>query len=506
MNIILRVAAFLLLAVAVAPAYGQSPLGLTGVMSGGSKTDSAQRQATDDDLAELLRLLSNPALVEKLRQRSAETASQSTDGGISSSGVEKYFQEILSQIETRGSLIAQALLTVPQLSGALAAAWSESMAASEFLRSAIHIIIFLFGGFGLEWLYWSYLSGTLKRIELSKPESYGTILKAAMLRATLLLGSIAVFAFGSIGLFVAFEWSAFVEDIVISLLVGIILMRLIIMIGVFVLAPNVNDLRLLPLDKAAARNIYRWVLAVSGIGLLGVLVVDTIDRMAIAAPSLLAVEFIAASLVSLALVGALWRAKPAQHSSDASIEITAADVENPADETIPGPSTPGNFKLVLSSAVVVVAFLLWLADVPTLLWTMVAVALLIPTIRLAHVMVDHVFDDVEERTPDVVEAEDDEEGGEDGEHTHEPDPPNRYKLYRPIADRLIRFLLVILAALSIGAVWDVSSILDSASNSLAEKVFGVIIGPILAGAGVLGIALGFGAQALVKDIVSGVFS
>jgi len=295
MNIILRVAAFLLLAVAVAPAYGQSPLGLTGVMSGGSKTDSAQRQATDDDLAELLRLLSNPALVEKLRQRSAETASQSTDGGISSSGVEKYFQEILSQIETRGSLIAQALLTVPQLSGALAAAWSESMAASEFLRSAIHIIIFLFGGFGLEWLYWSYLSGTLKRIELSKPESYGTILKAAMLRATLLFGSIAVFAFGSIGLFVAFEWSAFVEDIVISLLVGIILMRLIIMIGVFVLAPNVNDLRLLPLDKAAARNIYRWVLAVSGIGLLGVLVVDTIDRMAIAAPSLLAVEFIAAS-------------------------------------------------------------------------------------------------------------------------------------------------------------------------------------------------------------------
>lgn len=34
---------------------------------------------------------------------------------------------------------------------------------------------------------------------------------------------------------------------------------------------------------------------------------------------------------------------------------------------------------------------------------------------------------------------------------------------------------------------------------------GVNIGPILAGAGVLGIALGFGAQALVKDIFSGVF-
>ncbi|MEM9604784.1 MAG: mechanosensitive ion channel family protein [Pseudomonadota bacterium] len=35
--------------------------------------------------------------------------------------------------------------------------------------------------------------------------------------------------------------------------------------------------------------------------------------------------------------------------------------------------------------------------------------------------------------------------------------------------------------------------------------FGVDIGPLLAGAGVVGIALGFGAQALVKDIISGIF-
>ena len=34
---------------------------------------------------------------------------------------------------------------------------------------------------------------------------------------------------------------------------------------------------------------------------------------------------------------------------------------------------------------------------------------------------------------------------------------------------------------------------------------GIDIGPLLAGAGVIGIALGFGAQALVKDILSGIF-
>ena len=34
---------------------------------------------------------------------------------------------------------------------------------------------------------------------------------------------------------------------------------------------------------------------------------------------------------------------------------------------------------------------------------------------------------------------------------------------------------------------------------------GVNIGPLIAGAGVIGLAIGFGAQTLVKDIISGLF-
>jgi len=142
----------------------------------------------------------------------------------------------------------------------------------------------------------------------------------------------------------------------------------------------------------------------------------------------------------------------------------------------------------------------------------------------------------------------------------------------------MRFILVIIAFSTLGLVWGVTSLLESATDSFAQKMFGLIIdvvfafliaellwtgiktaidqklatidppvpgrapgpearvatllpmirkvlmvtilvmvvliilssiginiGPILAGAGVLGIALGFGAQSLVKDIVSGVF-
>src|SRR5215471_13120825 len=40
---------------------------------------------------------------------------------------------------------------------------------------------------------------------------------------------------------------------------------------------------------------------------------------------------------------------------------------------------------------------------------------------------------------------------------------------------------------------------------MALSAMGVQIGPLIAGAGVVGVAVGFGAQTLVKDIISGVF-
>src|SRR5699024_9538970 len=47
-------------------------------------------------------------------------------------------------------------------------------------------------------------------------------------------------------------------------------------------------------------------------------------------------------------------------------------------------------------------------------------------------------------------------------------------------------------------IWGVAAIM-----ALAE--LGLDIGPLLAGAGVAGLAVGFGAQTLVKDVISGVF-
>ena len=40
---------------------------------------------------------------------------------------------------------------------------------------------------------------------------------------------------------------------------------------------------------------------------------------------------------------------------------------------------------------------------------------------------------------------------------------------------------------------------------MALSSLGVEIGPLIAGAGIVGVAVGFGAQTVVKDVISGVF-
>ena len=79
--------------------------------------------------------------------------------------------------------------------------------------------------------------------------------------------------------------------------------------------------------------------------------------------------------------------------------------------------------------------------------------------------------------------------GEEHAHDDSPEASRRQRL-NTLLPILRSFLMVVLLAVA------VLMILDS---------LGIQIGPLLAGAGVVGIAVGFGAQTLVKDIISGIF-
>ncbi|MEM9106110.1 MAG: mechanosensitive ion channel family protein, partial [Pseudomonadota bacterium] len=253
------------------------------------------------------------------------------------------------------------------------------------------------------------------------------------------------------------------------------------------------------------------------------------------------------------------------------------------------------------SIVVLVATALWLLAAQTLMWTVLIIGLLLPIIRLMTSCVNHLFDQAEgiaeptlpapapaslsaavvevpapAETVAIEQTSQEEPARTDDDEEEEIVGP--LELYRPVAKRFARFVILIGALLGLLYVWS-GNLLDLSESQtitgrfvvlladiiaavliadliwvwaksaidrrLANYVppqqgeapgpearmatllpllrvtlfvflvvivamtvlasFGINIGPLLAGAGVIGIAVGFGAQALVRDIVSGIF-
>ncbi len=78
-------------------------------------------------------------------------------------------------------------------------------------------------------------------------------------------------------------------------------------------------------------------------------------------------------------------------------------------------------------------------------------------------------------------------GGDEGDEEHEVAPSSRLDTLLPLFRNMLLGILVIVVAM------------------IALSSIGVDIGPLLASAGIIGIAIGFGAQTLVRDIFSGAF-
>ena len=88
------------------------------MVSGGSESGAAGA-ASERDLQDLIRLLSNPGLVEQLKQRLPEMAEQEANARFSMARAKARIQQALARIEVRLDAIAEALTRAPRLPRAL---------------------------------------------------------------------------------------------------------------------------------------------------------------------------------------------------------------------------------------------------------------------------------------------------------------------------------------------------------------------------------------------------
>ncbi|MEL7524854.1 MAG: mechanosensitive ion channel domain-containing protein [Pseudomonadota bacterium] len=542
--------------------------------AGSTETVEAPAEPSPNDIKELARLLADPTVVNWLQQRAAGLGE---DGAPVNLTFRESVELGLVQIQARVQEVGAALALVPDLPVIVSSTWQQGLTPREQLNFVVLLIIFVFVGVGLEWLYWRYAGYFRRRVELTRTNRYIDKVRSALTRLALVAGGAVFFSLGTIGTFVIFDWPPNAEEFVLELLFALVMLRVVSALALFALAPRIEALRLMPLSRQDARGLYLGIMLASAVMLFGHGLAETIVVLGADEPVGLTIDIIAAAITTILAILLLWL----MHTRS-----------EPKRQSIVMP--------VIGSLVLFMLFILWLIGAYSAAGTLAVVALLIPTERLVRKTIEQAFDESRAETkPDTAgagsEAGDTEaetgteidiapDAGSDAEAPGEAEQEAienaeaMHGVYLPVAVRLGRFVVVVSAVVCIGLFWGVQPWNMSAANSgpaqivrvlidvmvafligdliwtatktaidrrmasmpklvpgmapgpearmatllpLIKKVvlvtilvmvaliglssMGINITPLLAGAGVVGLAVGFGAQALVRDIVSGVF-
>ncbi len=587
----------LLLVIALAllsaiPASAQSQLGPSTT---GAQT-SPEGAPSPNDVQELSRILSDPRIVDWLKQQAGQQPPQHTQDAAHS--LRSDIEARISAARQRISELANAWSNFPLIPDVLAEAWNAELRPGDGLRSLIYVIIFLFVGGGLEWLFWQYFHPLLVRIESLRPPSLWRRTANSLVRLLMQSCALAVFAAGSVGMFLIFSWPAFLERLVVNLLIAVVGLRALAMLSRFVLSPHVPQLRLVPLSDTFARAVHGWHIAVASILMIAMATTDTLGNLAqgSAAPdavnAALAVSVAFGAITVVALLTMVW-------------SLSTALVKQRPTQPRGGKKRldPVALKLlpVGLSIVILTAFILWVFNATELMWTVLVLGLFLPAATLTRAIVDFVLDEAArgDQVADPARAQQPEiplaaDTSENPNETSVPAAPpidvepaaeqvgsdrdDRFAIYRPVVRRASRFLLAVFALFVLLAAW--GSSIDAMSQSpsflgrlvkmaidivavllVADLVWiwartaidlrmanyvapppgeppgpearmatllpllrnillvgmvalvaltvlsslGINVAPLLAGAGIVGVAIGFGAQSLVRDIVSGIF-
>ncbi len=538
-------------------------------------------QPSPNDLKELSRLLSDPAILEWLQKSAAGISEIKNVSGNTSNSLRNQLEKSTLAIRERMGEIEKAARMLPQAPMTISQIWQSRIDSSQTLRTLTFIIIFLFIAAGLEWLFWQYFLPTRQRLEFKSYKNLKERVNSALKRILLLGSALGVFAIGSIGAFLSFSWQPTVQHIALNFLISIIVIRVALAITKFLLAPNVPSLRFVPLSSGPAIRLTKWAGLATVVTVFGVLISDTFAYLSTlpnppvaAASAAFSVAILSALTITIILILAVWR--------------MSKSAKKIRPEAISSSERKSNLVPALLTLLIITSVVLWLLGAEEIMWSLIIVSLLIPAIQMVSKLISHLFDEAEGEAGFALQTQSPDYSGEldtlpDEASSGDDGETGIYDLHRPVTIRLSRFAMIIIAMAGLAHVWDVSILSLSSANNFSGKVFsiavditvalliadliwvwaktaidrrmadfgdlisvggegggsagpearmatllpilrkilmitiflmvslsvlssiGINIGPILAGAGVAGIAIGFGAQALVRDIVSGIF-
>jgi small-conductance mechanosensitive channel len=517
----IAIVAFLpaIVCVVPAPAFAQSP---------------ADRAADPADLRALSDLLGKPAIRAWLQAQSGTAVPQAAPAA-----------DKVGEASMLGSRLDAARLSLQRLTAAIPNLPDQLRVVSATLMGEVRargVLGFLgplvaFVGLGtlMEALFWYPTAGLRRRAASLPLDTVEQRVAAIGWRSLYALGVIAAFALGSVGAFLALDWPPLLQEVVLTYLMVFLAVRLAMVAGRIVLAPGAERFRLLPLSTSAARYWFVWSAVLVGafyamegtfrlVPVLGAtLETRTLVGIALSVLALVVIWRRPAAdgtprtrraqdgigwLLSFYLVGVWLTAFTGETAPfDIGVVLLLVTLATLAARKIvdhllrpagdPGTDTGGTplaavaldrgvrIALIFAGALAVAHSLginltdFAVTDTPAQRLTRGALNIVVIALaadfawQIARAWIDR----------SVVKAASMQSASTEAEIRH----GQRLRTLLPVLRNVLLIGLIAVAALT------------------ALSTLGVDVAPLVAGAGVVGIAVGFGAQTLVKDILSGLF-
>ena len=452
----------------------------------------------------------------------------------------------LVEAKTRMASLAADLAQAPKEWGEVAQVFSATLMSGTGVRAVTYSLILLLVGGGAEWLYWTYAYGPLRAVQSHIAGSRVQALRLGLRRLGLLCAGVLLFTVATIGASALLDWPEGVQEMAVAVALLLLALRLSWALADTVLSPGRTARRLVPVAAQHAS----WLaatLVVSVFLLCAMRIVPELLLEVVAAPhSAGALRLLLATLTALLLVVAAF--------------VFFGRPRMGAGQSRGMPQFPRSF---LVAALVLLVYGLWLLSSTPAVAPVAGIVALVVVLQL--VLRGMVFFFWAERKPGAP-AED--AGADAGDGTLVPNivlSGARFVvaavglgacavvLDTPLAELatrqgpMLRFVFSLLGVAALALLTHLAWItVRTTVDQRLQKIgpldphgepnpearlltllpllrlsaavlllvmlllsslwaLGIEVTPLLAGAGVIGLALGFGAQALVRDVIAGIF-
>src|SRR5215813_9224029 len=509
----------------------------------GKPAASAKSEATPEKIQQLMTLLADPKVRDWLEQESkAEAAS------VHAATEESVSRALDGRLAAMREHIVDLARTVPDLPAQYERGHdlvTADLGEHGRTKALLLLAVFVGLGTGVEWLFRKATQRARAHLDTLPSETVKERLHIVVLRFAFAVGLVVAFALGSIGPFLALDWPPLLREGLLGLLVAFLVVRIANVVGRFLLAPYNERFRVIPMDTEAARFWRRrfvWFVGWFAFGWVivgfGVHLGYTLEARQLVAYAL------GLALVAIAL-DAVWRRPVAIHE------------DNEAPTPVAHRFGRGTANTALSVGIVLL-WVFWLIHAMASFWLVLVVMALPLAISIARRAVDNLLrppgsPQVGEGPPSVI-AISLERGirallfigaaavlawgwGIDLVHLAAGDD-----MLTRLAHGVLSAVIILLVA---DVLWHASKtaidrklaetadpgqpstdearrrarlrtllpifrnilfvVVVAVAVLMALSAMGVPITPLVAGAGVFGIAVGFGAQTFARDVIAGMF-